>query len=114
MIDLRIEWCKSKARADRWSEEVELLREEMRRVERFLHYRANCWDARVAQKGFPSPWTDAATLEGCQAYALEQAVQFRAIGVRFTHMWRYVDRFIQACGEGDVVPQEEKEDDYDS
>ncbi|KAF5375829.1 hypothetical protein D9615_008231 [Tricholomella constricta] len=32
---LCIEWCKSKARSDRWSEEVELLQEEMRRVLEF-------------------------------------------------------------------------------
>jgi hypothetical protein len=34
--DLRIEFCKTKARADRWCEEVELLREEMGRVKRFF------------------------------------------------------------------------------
>jgi len=34
--DLRIEFCKSKASADRWREEVELLREEMARTKRFF------------------------------------------------------------------------------
>ncbi|KAG1845839.1 hypothetical protein F4604DRAFT_1884248 [Suillus subluteus] len=33
---VRIEWCKTRARALRWSEEVELLREEMRRVLQFF------------------------------------------------------------------------------
>ncbi|KAF8870221.1 hypothetical protein BD779DRAFT_1614195 [Infundibulicybe gibba] len=38
---LRIEWCKSRARAARFTEEVELLMEEMRRVQRFLAGRKN-------------------------------------------------------------------------
>ena len=111
MIDLRIEWCKSKACADRWSEEVGLLREEMRRVVRFLHHRASGWDAWMGQEGYISPWADAATMEGHQAYAHEQAVQFRVMAVWFAHVWRYVDEFILACGEGEVVPQEERMDD---
>ncbi|KAG0691527.1 hypothetical protein DFH29DRAFT_1010861 [Suillus ampliporus] len=37
---VRIEWCKSRARALRWSEEVELLREEMRRVLQFFAWQA--------------------------------------------------------------------------
>lgn len=36
----RIEWCKSRARASRWAEEVELLQEEMRRVAEFLSWHA--------------------------------------------------------------------------
>jgi hypothetical protein len=35
-IGLRIEWCKAQAREARWTEEVYLLREEMRRVKVFL------------------------------------------------------------------------------
>jgi hypothetical protein len=38
--DLRIEFCKSKARADHWAEEVELLQEEMKRVKMFFEKRA--------------------------------------------------------------------------
>ncbi|KAF8873430.1 hypothetical protein BD779DRAFT_1613676 [Infundibulicybe gibba] len=41
---LHIEWCKSKARADRWSEEVELLREEMRRVCAFFETHTIEWE----------------------------------------------------------------------
>lgn len=37
---LHIEWCKSQARARRWSEEVALLLEEMRRVTAFLDWQA--------------------------------------------------------------------------
>ncbi|KAF9231029.1 hypothetical protein BU15DRAFT_90993 [Melanogaster broomeanus] len=37
---MRIEWCKARARANRWAEEVELLSEEMRRVLAFLKWQA--------------------------------------------------------------------------
>ncbi|KAG5635184.1 hypothetical protein H0H81_012123 [Sphagnurus paluster] len=46
--DLRIQWCKSKARADRWREEVLLLLEEMNRVRRFFKHMAATWDSRLS------------------------------------------------------------------
>lgn len=36
---VRVEWAKAKARRDRWTEEVELLREKMRRVLQSLEWR---------------------------------------------------------------------------
>ncbi|KAF8867909.1 hypothetical protein BD779DRAFT_1463136, partial [Infundibulicybe gibba] len=51
---LRIEWCKSRARAMRFREEVELLLEEMRRVQRFLAWQEEFW----AGKGDVSTWGD--------------------------------------------------------
>ncbi|KAG1746426.1 hypothetical protein EDB19DRAFT_1952649 [Suillus lakei] len=44
--DMRIEWCKARARAMRWEEEVALLREEMRRIGAFLRWEARRWDER--------------------------------------------------------------------
>ncbi|KAF8993262.1 hypothetical protein BDZ89DRAFT_973013, partial [Hymenopellis radicata] len=43
---LRIEWCKSRARALRWQEECLLLREEMRRFLATLSAEATLWEAR--------------------------------------------------------------------
>ncbi|KAJ8693963.1 hypothetical protein PTI98_008899 [Pleurotus ostreatus] len=40
---LRIEWCKVRARAQRWQEECILLAEEMRRVIAFHQYHADLW-----------------------------------------------------------------------
>ncbi|KAG2028626.1 hypothetical protein BDR03DRAFT_818726, partial [Suillus americanus] len=40
---VRVEWCKSRARALRWAEEVDLLQEEMRRVLQFFNWQANWW-----------------------------------------------------------------------
>ncbi|KIM37573.1 hypothetical protein M413DRAFT_56267, partial [Hebeloma cylindrosporum] len=44
--DLRVEWCKSRARAHRFTEEVSLLSEEMVRVTRFLTSKASEWEAK--------------------------------------------------------------------
>ncbi|KAJ7099018.1 hypothetical protein C8R44DRAFT_593419, partial [Mycena epipterygia] len=40
---LRVEWAKTRARAHRWTEEVDLLEEEMRRILVFLEWRAGWW-----------------------------------------------------------------------
>ncbi|RDX44815.1 hypothetical protein OH76DRAFT_1328515, partial [Lentinus brumalis] len=41
---LRVEWCKARARAQRWTEECELLQEEMRRVLQYHEWRADWWE----------------------------------------------------------------------
>jgi len=73
--DLRIEFCKTKARADRWREEVELLKEEMERVKRFFKTRSLEW-SRLASDNFAASSIDQAEIEGQRAYALEQSAQF--------------------------------------
>ncbi|KAG2338570.1 hypothetical protein BDR05DRAFT_978103 [Suillus weaverae] len=67
---VRIEWCKSRARALQWSEEVELLREEMRRVLRFFTWQAAWWEDQ-GQRHVGECVTHA---EGLQAYAGRQAI----------------------------------------
>ncbi|KAG1887839.1 hypothetical protein F4604DRAFT_1916665 [Suillus subluteus] len=42
--DMRIEWCKARAHAMQWKEEVELLREEMCHIGAFLRWEVGCWD----------------------------------------------------------------------
>jgi hypothetical protein len=44
---LRIEWAKTRAKALRYAEEVDLLEEEMRRVLQFLEWRASWWRAQI-------------------------------------------------------------------
>ncbi|KAG1851559.1 hypothetical protein C8R48DRAFT_750003 [Suillus tomentosus] len=44
---VRIEWCKARARAARWSEEVDLLLEEMRRVLAYLEWEIGAWRSRI-------------------------------------------------------------------
>ena len=73
--DLRIEFCKTKARADRWREEVELLKEEMERVKRFFKTCSLEWSSLASDHLDVSP-IDLVEIEGRQAYALEQSDQF--------------------------------------
>ncbi|KAG1774895.1 hypothetical protein EV702DRAFT_1047420 [Suillus placidus] len=62
---VHIEWCKSRARALRWSEEVELLREEMHRVLQFFTWQAAWWE----DQGKRRVGECVVHAEGLQAYA---------------------------------------------
>ncbi|KAG1800908.1 uncharacterized protein HD556DRAFT_1430245 [Suillus plorans] len=46
---IHIEWCKARARAARWSEEVDLLLEEMRRVLVYLEWEIEAWRSRATR-----------------------------------------------------------------
>ncbi|KZV60625.1 hypothetical protein PENSPDRAFT_593856 [Peniophora sp. CONT] len=77
--ELMVEWCKSRARAQRWVEEVRLLDEEIRRLLAFTQTMAAVWDARrtvgrtldltprVARWASDDGWAD-----GVRAYAFKQ------------------------------------------
>ncbi|PBK58209.1 hypothetical protein ARMSODRAFT_1028440 [Armillaria solidipes] len=47
---LRIEWCKSRARAQRWQEECELLTEEIRHVKVMFQFYNNVWNDRARKE----------------------------------------------------------------
>ncbi|TFK77860.1 hypothetical protein K466DRAFT_449601, partial [Polyporus arcularius HHB13444] len=65
---LRVEFCKARARAMRWTEEVELVEEEMRRVKAFCIWQAGWWEAQArVREGHLD------LLEGTRAYAHRQA-----------------------------------------
>ncbi|KAK7022207.1 CxC2 domain-containing protein [Favolaschia claudopus] len=80
---VRVEWAAAKARKERWTEEVELLREEMRRVLRFLKWRALWWEDRrtVTQAVMPE------VKDGLQAFAAQQAAILRQIARKFKSSW---------------------------
>ncbi|KAJ7169179.1 hypothetical protein C8R43DRAFT_1121071 [Mycena crocata] len=79
---LFVEWARAKARKNRWEEEVTTLREEMRRVLRYLDYEDTTWEERaartLARHDLPQP-----TLLGVRAYALKQAEVHRRIKRKF-------------------------------
>ncbi|KAK6971667.1 CxC2 domain-containing protein [Favolaschia claudopus] len=80
---VRVEWSKAKARRDRWVEEVQLLREEMRRVLRFLAWRAGWWEERAVCSREVREDVKA----GVEAYAVRQAAMTRQIARRFKSAW---------------------------
>ncbi|KAK7043451.1 CxC2 domain-containing protein, partial [Favolaschia claudopus] len=80
---VRVEWSRSLARKTRWSEEVMLLREEMRRVLRYLGWQAEWWRRRVGLR------EDLAleTLAGMRAYALKEAGWHDRLAEFFRNKW---------------------------
>ncbi|KAG1769718.1 hypothetical protein EV702DRAFT_1181707 [Suillus placidus] len=83
---VRMEWCKARARAARWSEEVELLAEEMRRVLAFLEWQGNWWHERAVLR----PLEKITEQEGLRAYAYRQAALRFAMRNSFQARWSFV------------------------
>jgi hypothetical protein len=80
---MRVEWAKTKARADRWREEVLLVTEEMRRVLYFLQWKAQWWSSQSALR------LDAPTRvqQGIAAYAAKQAAISHSMAGSFATKW---------------------------
>lgn len=87
---LRIEWCKARARSMRWSEEVLLLLEEMRRVMAYHAWHANWWEDLAFEKSDLSPPSE----EGHAAYAFRQAGVRLAMRSECEHLWRNVIPYV--------------------
>ncbi|KAJ7835911.1 hypothetical protein B0H14DRAFT_3460995 [Mycena olivaceomarginata] len=82
LAGLRAEWAKAWARTRRWTEEVELLREEMRRVPITMRWKAQWWEDRSTVAEF-----NGYHAEGARAYALRQAELFQKLANHFETMW---------------------------
>lgn len=80
---LQAEWAKSRVRATCWSEEVMLLKEEMRRALAFLNWRARWWEKK------PTKWTGTTSPleEGLQAYSHGQAVIQKRLAIHYERLW---------------------------
>ena len=82
---LRIEWAKSEARAARWWEEVNLLREEMRRAVVFCEWKSQWWREHAER---PRPDLAVEVREGIQAYAFAHANAEARLASRWLEKWR--------------------------
>ncbi|KAJ7432735.1 hypothetical protein FB451DRAFT_1155630 [Mycena latifolia] len=80
---IRVEWARAHARKERWTEEVMLLREEMRRVLRYLTWQSGWWTERAALRTDVSVEVAA----GVRAYALKQAAWHERLGGFFRTKW---------------------------
>ena len=83
---MRVEWGKTRARAQRWSEEVQLLREEMRRVLEYFKWKAAWWRSKKNAQLTVGP----AISNGLQAYAEKQAVILERLGQVCAQKWSAV------------------------
>ncbi|KAJ6582403.1 hypothetical protein B0H19DRAFT_930041 [Mycena capillaripes] len=89
---LRIEWAKTRARSMRYTEEVDLLQEEMRRVVQFMDWRRDWWRSLVGLRAAVQP--DTALREGHSAYAHKQAAYMGGLSTRFQKLWEDVPKFL--------------------
>ncbi|KAF8121256.1 hypothetical protein EV363DRAFT_1406388 [Boletus edulis] len=80
--DMRIEWCKARARAARWSEDVDLLMDEMERTLTFFQWDTARWEERMS---FVPAAAGAA--EGHHAYAHRQATLRKALMENCRRSW---------------------------
>lgn len=81
---LRVEWTTSFARLERWTEEVDLLQEEMRRVIVFLEWKSQGWLAKVGARGGNLALD---IKSGLNAYAKKQAAIYHDLAVLFAKFW---------------------------
>lgn len=80
---LRVEWAKSRARLERWKEELLLVQEEMRRAVEYLRWESDWWRQRAEMVAWKSP--DIA--HGITAYAWKQSWLSSALSERFSRAW---------------------------
>ncbi|KAF9017036.1 hypothetical protein BDZ89DRAFT_961437 [Hymenopellis radicata] len=85
VLGVRIEWAKALARKTRWVEEVEILKEEMRRMLRSLRWEEAQWTRRA---GLRASGLTAEELAGRCAYARRQAQDRRRVRESFETLWR--------------------------
>ena len=81
---MRVQWTTSQARLERWTEEVELLQAEMRRVVTFLEWKARDW---WAKQDVRSATTSPSIQSGLKAYARKQATIYHDLTVSFLSLW---------------------------
>ncbi|KAK7028741.1 hypothetical protein R3P38DRAFT_2937983 [Favolaschia claudopus] len=104
---VRIEWAKTRARAMRWAEEVDLLEEELRRIDQFLQWRAEWWIAQINRRAL----ADLPQLEGETAYAIRQASIQRTLAAEFTDEWKGLGGLIERGRSGHLEEAAEESDD---
>ncbi|KAI9064965.1 hypothetical protein FKP32DRAFT_1568832 [Trametes sanguinea] len=86
---MRAEWARTKARAERWEEEVVLLVEEMRRVVAYFEWQARWWDEQANRRANrpSSPRFSFDLADGVRAFAQKRARHFRGLAFRCARRW---------------------------
>jgi len=111
---LRAEWCRSRARVNRATEEVKRLHEEMRRTLVFLNHQATLWDRRKTDRV-----VDGASLqEGLAGYAAKQSSLQTFLSDDFTQRWKeplgvYSESVDNSNNSNDDDDNDNEEDDDD-
>src|SRR5277367_6836379 len=86
ILGLRVEWAKTRARSERWREDIRLLEEEMRRSLEFTWWLSNWWLSQASRRTDIAPHV----AEGLRAYAVEQSNVEQRRAIRWTTQWAAV------------------------
>ena len=80
---MRAEWARSKAHADRWAEEEQLLLEGMRRILAYLKWKANWWRSQIERH------TDVSSQlhRGLKVYAAKQVAVYEQLATWTASYW---------------------------
>ncbi|KAJ7572679.1 hypothetical protein C8J56DRAFT_806785 [Mycena floridula] len=89
--ELRLQWLRSRARANRWSEELLLLIEEMCRVLETFAWQANWWKNQQNRRE-----VNLALSEGLNAYAKRQAFLKEELSRQFQYLWRFNSNWLSS------------------
>lgn len=85
---VRIEWSKSRARAHRFTEEVQLLSTEMSRILCFFNFQAEEWERRGRLEKWDVTGMSGPQREGHCAYAARQATMFKGLRAKCIELWK--------------------------
>ncbi|KAJ7841679.1 hypothetical protein B0H13DRAFT_1910144 [Mycena leptocephala] len=86
--DIRVEWMKGRAQADRWREELLFVEEEMGRVLGFGEWKVKWWEERLEPtRAVGRPALSPELAEGLRAYALEQIARENSWLRAWTGKW---------------------------
>ncbi|KAL0564649.1 hypothetical protein V5O48_017390 [Marasmius crinis-equi] len=102
---LWIEWCKAYARKRRWTEELNLVEEEMRRVPLSLEHEAQVWEGRKLQ------CDETPLSEAINAYCSRQAALRRGLSSKFQSLWALPDPAKKSSSRAVLPRIEEEEED---
>lgn len=80
---MRVEWAKMRARAHRWTEEVRLTCEEMRRVVMYCDWKSRWW---LLQRCHREDVTEELAT-GLSAYAEKQSSMYHSFASSFGRQW---------------------------
>ncbi|KAJ2935276.1 hypothetical protein H1R20_g1819, partial [Candolleomyces eurysporus] len=111
---IRVEWGKSRARAQRYQEEIQLVQEEMDRTLRFFVWKAADWRSKgIAPRTEP---ISAEYAKGLKAYAERQAVLCESLCSSFKSQWTGVPGLVKSAKEEMEEPElfyQRKQRDYE-
>lgn len=83
---MRVQWFRSRARAERWEEEKIILQEEMRRVLEFFEWKQSWWLKQVQRRDDATPLVQ----RGLTAYAHKQSEMYGRLVDKFFARWNSV------------------------